>query len=222
MNLKWMAVLVMTLLAAQVFAEEPLVLKTQTDKENYSTGINIVRTLKQQGGEVNLDVVIKGMMDGLTGQKLLMTEDELGKTMAALQTKQMQRQKQAAFNSNEVKMPAAGMMTKTVDAGPSNDPGIQQKQEPQEQRIEQGEQGGMLASMEPPSKSMNAAVAGTLDTARVPVEQGVQEQQGVSANQGVQRAPNGTVLSRRNQARLSVAEMKREMREMVASGETGP
>jgi hypothetical protein len=220
MNLKWMAVLGFVLLTGQAFAGEQLVLKTQIDKESYSTGINIVRTLKQQGGEVNLDVVIQGMMDGLTGQKLLLTEEEIGKAMAALQTAQMQRQKQALVKMNDAKAPVAGMMTKTEDAGPTADPGIQKMQDPQ---VERAEQGGLLASKEPTgSKSVNASIAGSHELAQVQAEQGVQEQQGVSADQGVQRAPNGTVLSKRNLARLSVAEMKQEMRKLAASGETGP
>ncbi len=74
MTMKWTIFLGVVLLAVQAFGGEPQVLKTQKDKENYCTGIEFVRTLKQQGGAVDLDLVIQGIKDGLTGAKLLMTE----------------------------------------------------------------------------------------------------------------------------------------------------
>ena len=85
MTLNLAAVLGMALLASQVLAGEQQTLKTQSDRENYVTGVSIVRSLKQQGGAVNLDLVIQGMKDELTGESLLVTEDELRKTQFALE-----------------------------------------------------------------------------------------------------------------------------------------
>jgi hypothetical protein len=84
------AVMGVGFLAALVYADDQLVLKTQKDKENYTTGVNIVRKLKQQGGEVNLDIMIQGMKDEITSEKLLMTEDDIQKTMYALQNEPKQ------------------------------------------------------------------------------------------------------------------------------------
>lgn len=79
MTLKWMVVLGIVLLPTQMFAEEPTVLKTQRDKVNYAIGVNMIGNFKQQGIEIDLDLVIRGMKDALAGEKLLMTNEELRK-----------------------------------------------------------------------------------------------------------------------------------------------
>jgi hypothetical protein len=81
----WMTILVVGLSWDLVSQGEEQTIATETEKASYVTGVKIVRTLKQQGGEFNMDLVIKGMMDGLTGEKLLLTEQELQETMFALQ-----------------------------------------------------------------------------------------------------------------------------------------
>jgi len=95
MDLKWTAILGLWLVAAQVCAEEPVVLTTQKDKVNYGIGVNLARNFKQQGIEIDLDLVIKGMRDEFSGQKILMSEKELGAIMAAFQTENRQKQVQA-------------------------------------------------------------------------------------------------------------------------------
>lgn len=67
-------VLIMSL---QVQAEEPQQLKTRKDKISYGIGVDMVRNFKKQGVEVDLDLVIKGMRDGLSGAKLLMGDAEM-------------------------------------------------------------------------------------------------------------------------------------------------
>jgi FKBP-type peptidyl-prolyl cis-trans isomerase len=94
MTLKWVAVLGVALLAAQACTEKRVDLKTQKDKVNYGLGVGVARNFKRQGIEVDADVVIKGLRDALSGQKLLMTDEELQKTMTAFQVEM--RQKQAA------------------------------------------------------------------------------------------------------------------------------
>jgi FKBP-type peptidyl-prolyl cis-trans isomerase len=95
MALKWTAILGLLLLAAQVSAGEPAVLKTQKDMVNYGIGVNLMRNFKQQGIEIDLDLVIKGMRDEASGQKLLVSEKELSATMAGFQTEIRQKQVQA-------------------------------------------------------------------------------------------------------------------------------
>lgn len=67
-------VLIMSL---QAQAEEPQQLKTRKDKISYGIGVDMVRNFKKQGVEVDLDLVIKGMRDGLSGAKLLMGDAEM-------------------------------------------------------------------------------------------------------------------------------------------------
>lgn len=80
-TVKWMAVLAVALLAAQAIAEEPLVLKTQKDRESYAIGVEMARNFKRQGIEVDLDIVMRGMKDVLAGDKLLLTDNDLLTTM---------------------------------------------------------------------------------------------------------------------------------------------
>ena len=88
MMLKWMIVLGVWLLTSQVSAEEPFVLKTENDKLNYWIGVEVARSFKQQGIEVNPDIVIKGFKDELSGEDLLMAEDDLRETIGKSQTEQ--------------------------------------------------------------------------------------------------------------------------------------
>ena len=78
-----------------VAAESPELgaLKTQKDKVNYSIGVSEVRKFKQEGIEIDLDMVTKGMKDALSGEKLLMSEEELQATIARLQGELRMRQR---------------------------------------------------------------------------------------------------------------------------------
>jgi FKBP-type peptidyl-prolyl cis-trans isomerase FklB len=76
-----MLVLVIVLVASPVFAGEQPAFKTQLDRVNYGIGVNVIRNFKQQGIDIDLDMVIKGMKDALSGEKLIMSEGELRKIM---------------------------------------------------------------------------------------------------------------------------------------------
>jgi len=95
MTLKWMAVLGVGLLAAQVSAQETPALKTQKDKVSYGIGVDVARNFKNQGIEVDLDLMIKGLRDELSGEKLLIPERELRRIMTAFQGELRQKQAQA-------------------------------------------------------------------------------------------------------------------------------
>lgn len=92
MTLKWMVLLGFVVIATQVDAEETQVLKTQKDKVNYAIGVNLVGNIRQQGIEIDLDLVIKGMKDASSGGKLLLTDDELRKSISLYQTAVRQKQ----------------------------------------------------------------------------------------------------------------------------------
>ncbi len=79
MKLKWMAVPILgvVLLSAQVSAGKSVVLKTQKDKVNYGIGVNIIGNIKQQGVEIDLDLVVQGMKDAYSDKKLLLTDEEI-------------------------------------------------------------------------------------------------------------------------------------------------
>jgi UDP-GlcNAc:undecaprenyl-phosphate/decaprenyl-phosphate GlcNAc-1-phosphate transferase len=77
------------------WAQESSELKTQQDKINYGIGVGVARNFKAQGLSVDLELVIRGMRDTLSGAMLLMTEEELAKTMYAFQQEVQQKQAQA-------------------------------------------------------------------------------------------------------------------------------
>jgi UDP-GlcNAc:undecaprenyl-phosphate/decaprenyl-phosphate GlcNAc-1-phosphate transferase len=76
-------------------AQEAPVLKTEADKVNYGIGVGVVRNFINQGLSVNLDLVFRGMKDANSGAALLMTEEDLAKTMNAFQKELRQRQAEA-------------------------------------------------------------------------------------------------------------------------------
>ena len=84
-NILMMSITGMMLMSLQVQAEELQPLKTQKDKVSYGIGVDMVRNFKRQGIEADLDLVIKGMRDGSTGVKLLMSDAEMKMTLADYQ-----------------------------------------------------------------------------------------------------------------------------------------
>jgi len=101
MTMRWMVVVGMGMLAAQLSAQESAVLKTEQDKINYGIGVGVARNLMRQGIEVDLEMVIRGLRDSLSGGKLLMTEEELEKTMITFQAEMTQKQALAAKVTGE-------------------------------------------------------------------------------------------------------------------------
>lgn len=103
MTRKWLVVLGVVLLTAQAGAvggaEEAPGLKTTKDKVSYGIGVSVGRNLKRQGVEVDQDLVVKGMKDELSGGKLLMSPEELQKTLSEFQTELRQKQAQAKMTA---------------------------------------------------------------------------------------------------------------------------
>jgi FKBP-type peptidyl-prolyl cis-trans isomerase len=89
------AILCLALPAAFLCAEETPVFKSDKEKVSYGIGVSIVKNFKQQGIEVEVDMLMRGIRDGLSGAKLLMTEDELRSTMTAYQEELRQTQAKA-------------------------------------------------------------------------------------------------------------------------------
>lgn len=78
--------------AAQVHAAETPLLKTPKDMINYSAGVEVVRNYKKQGVELDLELMIKGMKDAYSGEKLLLSEKEIRKSMNSLLAEVRQKQ----------------------------------------------------------------------------------------------------------------------------------
>ena len=95
MMMRWMVVLGIVLLTSRAFAGEKPVLNTQMDKVNYSIGVSTIRNFKQyrSGSDIDLDLVIQGMRDELSGEKLLISEKELRAALTAVQAEIMQKKR---------------------------------------------------------------------------------------------------------------------------------
>src|ERR1700741_2540799 len=82
----WTMILGVALLAAPVIAQqkppvktlqEKPALQTLKDRESYAMGVEMLRNLKRQGFDFNLDAVIMGMKDAFAGDKLAMSDEEM-------------------------------------------------------------------------------------------------------------------------------------------------
>lgn len=65
---------------------------TQKDKVSYGIGVQVAKTLKAQGIDINPELLVRGLQDELSGQKLLMSDRDLNSTMAALQQEVTEKQ----------------------------------------------------------------------------------------------------------------------------------
>jgi len=70
------------LLSFQAFAAEKTGLTTDSDKFSYSTGVTIIRNLKEQGGEFNLDILIQGIRDGFLEKDIQLSDLEIKKILS--------------------------------------------------------------------------------------------------------------------------------------------
>ncbi|MBT1070959.1 FKBP-type peptidyl-prolyl cis-trans isomerase N-terminal domain-containing protein [Pelotalea chapellei] len=88
------SLITVALFTAQTGFAEPVTLKTPQDNINYAVGVNMANTLKNQGFEVDFNLVMQGFKDASTDANLLLSEQELRK--ATIQYQNVVRKKQGA------------------------------------------------------------------------------------------------------------------------------
>jgi FKBP-type peptidyl-prolyl cis-trans isomerase FklB len=64
----------------------PLVLKTQKDKASYAVGLNLGKNLHKDSVDLDPNVFLRGLKDGLSGGKPLLTDAQIKDALTALQT----------------------------------------------------------------------------------------------------------------------------------------
>lgn len=105
MKLQLIILLGFSILAGQTSAGEGAVLKTQKDQVSYGIGVNIARSFKADEVEFDPDLVLRGMKDASSGEKLLMRDKELRQVMNSFQgelrQKANQRQRVAAVDNKK-------------------------------------------------------------------------------------------------------------------------
>ena len=95
MKLTTLTIVTFSLLATtqmSIAVDESSQLTEQADKLSYSFGQNIGNGLKQQDIEVNLDLLIKGIRDALSGNPSLLTDDEMKETLLAFRKERFAKQ----------------------------------------------------------------------------------------------------------------------------------
>jgi len=75
------AVIGIIFLAGTVCAAENIVLKDVKDKVSYSIGLDIGKNFKSQSVDIDTDIMVKGIKDILSGNKPLMTDEEVQDVM---------------------------------------------------------------------------------------------------------------------------------------------
>ena len=110
MKLRWIVVVAgCILLEGQLDAQQPLTLKSQKDKVSYIMGVDIGKGLKMQSADIDPDIVAKGIKDGFSAGKLLLTDKEILETMTAFQKEMLGKQQEhTAQNKKEAEAFLAG------------------------------------------------------------------------------------------------------------------
>src|ERR1051325_6841999 len=76
-------------------------LKDQKEKASYSIGHELGSSLKKGNMDVNADILMKGLRDGLSGAKSVLTDEQIKETMTTFQKEMMEKQKQAEKEKGE-------------------------------------------------------------------------------------------------------------------------
>ncbi len=110
-------------------------LKNDNDRASYTIGVDMGKSLKAQNLQLNIDMLARGIKDGLAGSPLLMTDDEMRQTLLTLQKQIIAKQQadmkvlgdknlqagQKFLDDNKtkpgVKVTANGLQYKVIDDG---------------------------------------------------------------------------------------------------------
>lgn len=87
------AALALGLLAGSASAADPkMTLKDDKDKVSYAIGLNIGKSMKQEGLDINPDALAAAMKDVFAGAKAQLTDEEVQQVMQDFQKKMMAKQ----------------------------------------------------------------------------------------------------------------------------------
>ncbi|MBS3917397.1 MAG: FKBP-type peptidyl-prolyl cis-trans isomerase [Deltaproteobacteria bacterium] len=94
MRYHWVIILGFLIFSNQAIGEEKGAPKNQKDKVSYIIGMDIGTNLKKQSIEINPEILLKGIKDGLSGNKPLMTDQEMKDTIASFQKEMQAKQEE--------------------------------------------------------------------------------------------------------------------------------
>ena len=96
MVIKIFVLFLLLLLSPPAFCGEATLLKTPQEKLSYGLGVDMARNIQRLDIEVDMEFLVKGLNDVLSGGKLRLSEEELRTTVNTFQTEIRQKQVQAA------------------------------------------------------------------------------------------------------------------------------
>ena len=82
MKITWLMIVGMFVWSSTVMGEEKPVLKTQKEKASYVIGVDIGKTLKKGGVEIDADLLSRGIRDALGGGKCFIGGSHTGAKIA--------------------------------------------------------------------------------------------------------------------------------------------
>jgi FKBP-type peptidyl-prolyl cis-trans isomerase FklB len=94
MKFGFIAIIGLILLTSQVSAQENPVLKNQKEKVSYIIGMDIGNTFKKQSVDIDPDFLARGIKDGVSGAKPLLTEQEVREVMGSFEKEMIAKQEE--------------------------------------------------------------------------------------------------------------------------------
>ncbi len=85
MKLKWILSVLALCASAGALAGEVSPFKDQKEQDSYAIGAQTGRTLKKDNVEIDVEMLIRGLRDGLSGERMLVSEKELRSVMTRVQ-----------------------------------------------------------------------------------------------------------------------------------------
>jgi FKBP-type peptidyl-prolyl cis-trans isomerase FklB len=102
MKYHWIVILGLLVFSSQqAMGEGKGALQSQKDKVSYIIGMDIGTNLKRQAIDINPEILFRGIKDGHSGNKPLLTEQEIRDTMAAFQKEMKAKQDEMMKISGE-------------------------------------------------------------------------------------------------------------------------
>jgi FKBP-type peptidyl-prolyl cis-trans isomerase len=108
--------LAVLLLTAQGGAGETPAPGTRTEKESYSAGFDVGRSVRRQMTDIDRDLFMKGVKDGLSGETPLLSNDEIEKTLSLFRIELRAKRQEWRKNQTQAHKAAAANNRKAGEA----------------------------------------------------------------------------------------------------------
>jgi FKBP-type peptidyl-prolyl cis-trans isomerase len=108
--------LAVLLLTAQGGAGETPAPGTRTEKESYSAGFDVGRSVRRQMTDIDRDLFMKGVKDGLSGETPLLSNDEIEKTLSLFRIELRAKRQEWRKNQTQAHKASAANSRKAGEA----------------------------------------------------------------------------------------------------------